>query len=167
MPGLEGKPWGYVAGTRLGKRYVSFYLMSVYGRAGPAGLDLAAAPEADAGQVVDFNFTKIDEPLFAELEALTDDRGIALPAGDGGRGARRLPAPPLNAAALSSRRSVPRRCTIARWRLARWAKSPAWRRAKTPGAPSVRPSDGSCRSTLADAAAACHSASRPGSVPTW
>jgi hypothetical protein len=23
VPGLEGKPWGYVAGTRLGKRYVS------------------------------------------------------------------------------------------------------------------------------------------------
>ena len=23
IPGLEGKPWGYVAGTRLGKRYVS------------------------------------------------------------------------------------------------------------------------------------------------
>lgn len=31
-PGLEGKPWGFVAGTRLGKRYVSFYLMSVYGQ---------------------------------------------------------------------------------------------------------------------------------------
>ena len=24
IPGLEGKPWGYVAGTRLGKRHVSF-----------------------------------------------------------------------------------------------------------------------------------------------
>ena len=31
IPGLEGKPWGYVAGTRRGKRYVSFYLMPVYG----------------------------------------------------------------------------------------------------------------------------------------
>ena len=30
IPGLEGKPWGYVAGTRLGKSYVSFYLMPVY-----------------------------------------------------------------------------------------------------------------------------------------
>ena len=30
VPGLEGKPWGYVAGTRLGKRYVSFHLMPVY-----------------------------------------------------------------------------------------------------------------------------------------
>ena len=27
VPGLEGKPWGYVAATRVGKRYVSFYLM--------------------------------------------------------------------------------------------------------------------------------------------
>ena len=30
IAGLEGKPWGYVAGTRLGKSYVSFYLMPVY-----------------------------------------------------------------------------------------------------------------------------------------
>ena len=33
VPGLEGKPWGYVAGTRVGKRYVSFYLMPVYASA--------------------------------------------------------------------------------------------------------------------------------------
>jgi hypothetical protein len=33
IPGLEGKPWGYVAGTRLGKRYVSYYLMPVYASA--------------------------------------------------------------------------------------------------------------------------------------
>src|SRR6185312_4264933 len=30
IPGLEGKPWGYVAGTRVGKSYVSFYFMPVY-----------------------------------------------------------------------------------------------------------------------------------------
>ena len=37
VPGLEGKPWGYVAGTRMGKRYVSFYLMPVYGPSGQIG----------------------------------------------------------------------------------------------------------------------------------
>ena len=42
VPGLEGKPWGYVAGTRLGKRYVSLYLMPVY--AFP-DLDEALSPE--------------------------------------------------------------------------------------------------------------------------
>jgi hypothetical protein len=30
IPGLEGKPWGYIAGVRHGKSYVSLYLMSVY-----------------------------------------------------------------------------------------------------------------------------------------
>jgi hypothetical protein len=70
IPGLEGKPWGYVAGTRLGKRYVSFYLMPVY-----------ALPELDAhvspalrkrkqGKSC-FNFDRIDEALFAELSDLT------------------------------------------------------------------------------------------------
>ena len=69
VPGLEGKPWGYVAATRLGKRYVS-YLMPVY-----------ASPELTAGISPDlarrrqgkscFNFTRIDEGLFAELDTLT------------------------------------------------------------------------------------------------
>lgn len=70
MPGYEGEPWGYVAGTRLGKRYVSYYLMSIY-----------ATPELMAGMSSGlrrrmqgkscFNFSTIDEPLFAELEAVT------------------------------------------------------------------------------------------------
>ena len=70
IPGLEGKPWGYVAGTRLGKSYVSFYLMPVY-----ASPELAASvsPELQRRKQGKscFNFTKIDEPLFRELEALT------------------------------------------------------------------------------------------------
>jgi hypothetical protein len=74
IPGLEGKPWGYVAGTRLGKSYVSFYLMPVY-----ASPELAASvsPELQRRKQGKscFNFTKIDEPLFAELDALTR-RGI-------------------------------------------------------------------------------------------
>jgi len=75
VPGLEGKPWGYVAGTRLGKSYVSYYFMPVY-----ASPELAAtvSPELEKrkqGKAC-FNFTRIDEPLFAELEDLTA-RGIS------------------------------------------------------------------------------------------
>ena len=73
--GLEGKPWGFVAGTRLGKRYVSFNLMSVYGAP-----DLVASMSPGLRRRMQgrscFNFTTVDEPLFAELEALTA-KGIA------------------------------------------------------------------------------------------
>ena len=62
VPGLEGKPWGYVAGTRLGKRYVSFYLMPVY-----ASSDLATTISADLRKRMQgkscFNFADIDEAL--------------------------------------------------------------------------------------------------------
>jgi hypothetical protein len=70
LPGLEGNPWGYVGGTRLGKRYVSFYLMGVYGA--PELLD-AISPELRRrmqGKSC-FNFTSVDEALFAELAQLT------------------------------------------------------------------------------------------------
>jgi len=70
IPGLEGKPWGYVAGIRHGKRYVSFYLMPVYGR--PELLD-RVSPELRRrmqGKAC-FNFTKVDKQLFAELARLT------------------------------------------------------------------------------------------------
>jgi len=70
VPGLEGKPWGYVAGTRLGKRYVSFYLMPVY-----ASSALASTVSPDLRKRMQgkscFNFTTIDERLLAELAALT------------------------------------------------------------------------------------------------
>ena len=59
VPGLEGKPWGYVAGTRLGKSYVSFYLMPVY--ASPE-LDASVSPELrrrKQGKAC-FSFTRID-----------------------------------------------------------------------------------------------------------
>jgi hypothetical protein len=74
IPGLEGKPWGYVAGTRLGKSYVSFYLMPVY--ALPELAD-SVSPELQRRKQGKscFNFTKVDEPLFAELDALAG-RGI-------------------------------------------------------------------------------------------
>jgi hypothetical protein len=75
IAGLEGKPWGYVAGTRVGKRYVSYYLMPVYGS--PA-LRATVSPNLEKrmqGKAC-FNFTRIDEDLFAELAELTK-RGIA------------------------------------------------------------------------------------------
>jgi hypothetical protein len=66
IPGLEGKPWGYVAGTRLGKRYVSLYLMPVY-----AFPDLVEALSPDLRRRKQgkscFNFATVDESLFAEL----------------------------------------------------------------------------------------------------
>ena len=70
VPGLEGKPWGYVAGTRLGKSYVSYYLMPVY--ATPSLVE-SLSPELRKrmqGKAC-FNFTKVDEPLLAELDDLT------------------------------------------------------------------------------------------------
>jgi hypothetical protein len=74
VPGLEGKPWGYVAGTRLGKSYVSYYLMPVYATpelAATISPELAGRRQGKAC----FNFKKVDERLFAELEDLTE-RGI-------------------------------------------------------------------------------------------
>jgi hypothetical protein len=69
VPGLEGKPWGYVAGTRMGKRYVSFYLMPVYGSSGLARTISPGLRKRMQGKSC-FNFTKVDERLFAELEDL-------------------------------------------------------------------------------------------------
>jgi hypothetical protein len=68
--GLEGKPYGYVAGIRRGKRYVSYYLMSVY--AFPDLLDaMSPALRARMQGKSCFNFTTVDEPLFAELAEVT------------------------------------------------------------------------------------------------
>jgi hypothetical protein len=66
VPGLESKPWGYVAGTRLGKRYVSFYLMPVYGSSGLAATISPELKKRMQGKSC-FNFTTVDERLFAEL----------------------------------------------------------------------------------------------------
>jgi len=65
-----GHPWDYVAGIRVGKSYVSYYLMPVYGL--PDLLD-EISPELKRrmqGKAC-FNFTRIDESLFAELATLT------------------------------------------------------------------------------------------------
>lgn len=70
LPEAVGRPWGYVAGTRLGKRYVSYYLMSVYAR--PEFLDsLSPALRKRMQGKSCFNFTSVDETLLAELDALT------------------------------------------------------------------------------------------------
>ena len=89
LPGYEGQPWGFVAATRLGKRYVSYYLMAVYGQ--PDLLD-GMSPELRRrmqGKSC-FNFTKVDEDLFGELAALT------------GKSIARQPA--ITEAALAARR---------------------------------------------------------------
>ena len=70
LPGYEGQPWGYVGGTRLGKRYVSYYLMGVYGDGGLAATISPELKRRMQGKSC-FNFTRIDEGLFRELEALT------------------------------------------------------------------------------------------------
>lgn len=77
-----GHPWDYVAGVRVGRRYVSYYLMPVYARP-----DLVEALSPELRRRMQgkscFNFTKVDERLFSELADLTR-RGIegylALPA---------------------------------------------------------------------------------------
>lgn len=70
IPGLEGQPWGYVAGTRVGKRYVSFYLMALYASPELKGSISPELLRRMQGKSC-FNFTTIDEALFAELEQLT------------------------------------------------------------------------------------------------
>jgi hypothetical protein len=80
IPGLEGKPWGYVAGTRVGKSYVSLYLMPIY--AFPdLGEGLSPALRRRKQGKSCFNFTAIDEPLFEELGrvmAASFERYVAL-----------------------------------------------------------------------------------------
>ena len=68
--GLEGKPWGYVGGTRLGKSYVSYYLMPVYGNPALASTISPALAKRRQGKAC-FNFSKVDEALLTELAALT------------------------------------------------------------------------------------------------
>ncbi len=69
-PGMEGKPWGYVAGIRRNKHNVAFHLMSVY--ASPELLvSMSPALRRRMQGKSCFNFTTIDEPLFEELAEIT------------------------------------------------------------------------------------------------
>ena len=72
-PDAERDPCTWFGATRLGKRYVSYYLMPVYVQ--PALLDdVSPALKKRMQGKSCFNFAKIDEPLLAELEALTGRR---------------------------------------------------------------------------------------------
>jgi hypothetical protein len=67
--GPQGKPTWF-AGVRLGKQYVSYYLMPVYGNAAL----LADAPEALTKRMQGkacFNFKAVDAELFRALARLT------------------------------------------------------------------------------------------------
>lgn len=70
IPGFEGKPWGYVAGVRPGKRYVSFYLMSVH-----AFPDLRESLSPELQRRMQgkscFNFSTVDKNLMTELARVT------------------------------------------------------------------------------------------------
>ena len=86
-PEGERDPSTWFAGTRLGARYVSYYLMPVYVQ--PALLD-GISPELRRrmqGKSC-FNFTKVDEPLFAELADVTR-AGFEATGGDPRWGAER------------------------------------------------------------------------------
>jgi hypothetical protein len=79
-PEAERDPTTWFGATRVGKRYVSYYLMPVYVK--PDLLD-DASPELRKrmqGKSC-FNFSKVDERLLSELEALTK-RGYEATAGD-------------------------------------------------------------------------------------
>jgi hypothetical protein len=86
-PEAERNPTTWFGATRVGKRYVSYYLMPIYVK--PDLLD-DVSPELRKrmqGKSC-FNFAKVDEQLLAELEDLTR-RGYAATAGDPGWGIER------------------------------------------------------------------------------
>lgn len=76
IAGLEGKPWGYVAGTRVGKRYVSLYLMGVHGQPQLLAGMSPGLRRRMQGKAC-FNFSSIDEVLLGELGNLV---AVAVPA---------------------------------------------------------------------------------------
>ena len=84
-PPGERNPTTWFAAVRRGKRYVSVYLMPVYVE--PSLLD-DTSPELRRGMQGKscFNFTKVDEPLIGELEAILR-RGYEATAGNPAWGA--------------------------------------------------------------------------------
>jgi hypothetical protein len=85
-PPEERTPATWFGAVRLGKSYVSYYLMPVYAQ--PSLLD-DASPELRKrmqGKSC-FNFTRVDQALFAELTSLTR-RGYEVTAGDAEWGKR-------------------------------------------------------------------------------
>ena len=85
-PESERAPATWFGAVRRGKRYVSYYLMSVYGD--PRLLDDVTPDLKKRMQGKScFNFTREDDGLFAELAALTA-RGYERTAGDAEWGKR-------------------------------------------------------------------------------
>jgi hypothetical protein len=79
-PDGERDPSTWFGATRLGKRYVSYYLMPVYVQ--PSLLDDVSSELRKRMQGKScFNFARVDEDLLAELDALTK-RGYEATAGD-------------------------------------------------------------------------------------
>ena len=70
IPGFEGQPWGYVAGIRRGKQYVSYYLMPLYALPELADSISPELRRRKQGKSC-FNFSSVDEPLFEELARIT------------------------------------------------------------------------------------------------
>ena len=64
-PTFRDRPM-YFGGVRIGKSYVSFYLMSVYGSTVSPELNKRRQGKAC------FNFKKVEPELFAELQKLVD-----------------------------------------------------------------------------------------------
>ncbi len=86
-PEAERDPSTWFGATRLGKRYVSYYLMPIYVK--PHLLDdVSPALRKRMQGKSCFNFAKVDDPLLAELKALTK-RGYDATAGDPRWGAAR------------------------------------------------------------------------------
>jgi len=78
--GLEGKPWGHVAGTRLGKSYVSVYLMPVYAMPELASTISPALAKRRQGKSC-FNFSKVDELRRAGPAGRAGDPRLPSPGG--------------------------------------------------------------------------------------
>jgi hypothetical protein len=79
-PEAERDPTTWFGGVRVGKRYVSYYLMPIYVE--PALLDsISPALQRRMQGKSCFNFGSMDEALFAELAELTR-RGYDRTAGD-------------------------------------------------------------------------------------
>jgi hypothetical protein len=79
-PEGERDPSTWFGATRLGKRYVSYYLMPVYAKAELVD-DISPELRKRMQGKSCFNLSRVDEPLLAELEALTK-RGYDATAGD-------------------------------------------------------------------------------------
>jgi len=68
----------YFGGVRIGKSYVSYYLMGVYADPGLAATISPGLRKRMQGKSC-FNFAKVDEGLFEELSVLTAGAAASYP----------------------------------------------------------------------------------------